>query len=434
MARQRIAIIGGGISGMTTAHYLHPHHDIELFEYNDYIGGHTNTQDVTVDGKTYPVNTGFIVYNDWVYHNFNKLMEPLNLKRIPTEMSFSVSDEKTGLEYNGRNLDALFAQRKNLLSPKFLKMIRDILKFNKESLEDLEAGNLPEDLSLAEYFKQKGLGRGFIDNYIIPMGAAIWSSGEADMLEFPALFFVRFFKNHGLLSVKNRPQWYVLDGGSRSYVEPLIRPFKDKITVNARIASVTRSDSKVTLTFEDGQSKDFDQVVFACHSDQALALLEKPTAAEQEILGAIPYSKNEVVLHTDESLLPKKKKAWAAWNYHLGRDKTEPAALTYNMNILQRFEDAPVTFCVTLNRTHLIDESKIIAKFDYGHPIFDKGSIAAQARYPEIGNQNRTHFCGAYWFNGFHEDGVNSALRVVDDIKTLNSTASKAASKDEQVA
>lgn len=416
MTRKRIAIIGGGISGLTAAHYLHQDFDIELYEYNDYIGGHTNTEDIVVEGKTYPVNTGFIVYNDWVYHNFNKLMAPLDVRRIPTEMSFSVHDEVTGLEYNGHNIDTLFAQRRNFASPKFYKMIRDILKFNKESLADLAAGNLDEETTLREYFARKGLGKMFIEKYIVPMGAAIWSSGEADMLDFPVLFFVRFFKNHGLLSVKDRPQWYVLDGGSRSYIEPLTAPFKDKLHTNARIAAVSRTVKGADLIFENGDAQQFDEVIFACHSDQALALLVDASKDETDILSGIPYSKNEVVLHTDESLLPKRKKAWAAWNYHLGADKTKPASLTYNMNILQRFDNAPVTFCVTLNRTELIDPEKIIKTFSYGHPIFNKGSIAAQARYHEIGNKRHTHFCGAYWFNGFHEDGVNSALRVVHDV------------------
>lgn len=417
MTRQSIAIIGTGIAGLTAARHLNRDHDIKVFERNDYIGGHTHTLDVTLEDKTYPVNTGFIVYNDWVYKNFNELLEPLNIKRTPTEMSFSVRDEVTGLEYNGRNLDTLFAQRKNLLSPRFYKMVRDILKFNKESIEDLDAGRIDETVTLSAYFKQKRLGKGFVDQYIIPMGAAIWSSGEADMLDFPALFFIRFFKNHGLLSVKNRPQWYVLDGGSRSYIAPLVEPFKDSIVLNSRIKTVERTEDHVTLVFEDGHKETFDQVVFACHSNQTLALLDAPTEDETAILGAIPYSKNEVVLHTDESLLPTHKKAWAAWNYHLGADKTKPASLTYNMNILQRFSDAPVTFCVTLNHSDHINPDKIIAKFDYEHPVFNKASVGAQQKYPLIGNQNRSHFCGAYWFNGFHEDGVKSALRVVHDIQ-----------------
>lgn len=411
--KQRIAIIGTGIAGLTTARLLHPHHDIQMFEQNDYIGGHTNTRDVTIDGRTWGVNTGFIVYNDWVYHNFNKLMAPLDVNREPTEMSFSVRDDASGLEYNGHNLDTLFAQRKNLLNPRFLGMIRDILRFNKDSLEDLEAGKLTPDLTLGEYFQQKGFGKTFIRKYIVPMGAAIWSSGETDMEAFPALFFVRFFKNHGLLSVKNRPQWYVISGGSRAYVAPLTEPFKDRIHLNRGVARVERDADGVTLTFGDGQTERFDQVVFACHSDQALAMLADPTDNERDILGALPYSNNEVVLHTDETLLPSNKKAWAAWNYHIPSNPADAVGLTYNMNILQNFNDAPVTFCVTLNRTSDIDPAKIIDRYNYAHPVFTKAGIDAQNRYDEIGNQNRTHYCGAYWFNGFHEDGVNSALRVV---------------------
>jgi predicted NAD/FAD-binding protein len=422
MNRKKIAIIGAGISGLTAASKLHPTHDVHVFEFNEQIGGHTHTETVNIDGNDYAINTGFIVYNDWVYENFNKLMEPLNLKRIATEMSFSIKDEVSGLEYNGHNLDSLFAQRRNLLSPKFYKMIRDILKFNKESLEDYQANNIPDSLTLKEYFKIKNLGEMFINKYIIPMGAAIWSSGEADMLNFPALFFIRFFKNHGLLSVKNRPQWYTLEGGSAAYLKPLSEPFKDKITTSARIKSVIRLDDQVEVKMDDNSVQTFDQVIFACHSDQALQLLDKPTQKEFEILGAIPYTNNEVVLHTDESLLPKRKKAWAAWNYHLGKDKSLPASLTYNMNILQKIDNAPVTFCVTLNRTHLIDPKKIINKYQYAHPVFGPLTEQAQARYHEIGNQNNTHFCGAYWFNGFHEDGVNSALRVIEDINNQRLT------------
>lgn len=422
MTRKKIAIIGSGISGLTAASKLHPSHDIHVFEKNDVIGGHTHTEHVTINDQSFAINTGFIVYNDWVYENFNNLMEPLKLKRVPTEMSFSIKDDVSGLEYNGHNLDTLFAQRRNLLSPSFYKMIRDILKFNRESIEDYLANNIPESLTLAEYFKQKKLGNMFINKYIVPMGAAIWSSGESDMLDFPALFFIRFFKNHGLLSVKDRPQWYTLEGGSAAYLEPLTAPFKDKITTSAKIQSVVRYKDYVELVMDNNEKQYFDEVVFACHSDQALALLSQPSENEQAILGAIPYTPNEVILHTDESLLPKRKKAWAAWNYHLGADKTAPASLTYNMNLLQSIEDAPVTFCVTLNRTHLINPNKIIGRYQYDHPVFGASSEGAQARYHEIGNKNRTHFCGAYWFNGFHEDGVNSALRVVRDITSTTSS------------
>lgn len=413
---QRIAIIGTGIAGLTTARLLYEDHDIELFEQNDYIGGHTHTMDVTVEGKTYGVNTGFIVHNDWVYHNFNKLMAPLGITREATEMSFSVKDEKSGLEYNGHNLDTLFAQRRNLFKPRFLGMIRDILRFNKESVADLDAGLLTPELTLEEYFRAKGFGAAFINHYILPMGAAIWSSGEAEMGRFPALFFVRFFRNHGLLSVKDRPQWYVLSGGSRSYVEPLTAPFRDRIHTGQEVRQVSRDSEGVTLGFRDGRQLRFDQVVFACHSDQTLNMLADPTDAERSILGALPYCDNEVVLHTDDTLLPRNRKAWAAWNYHIPKDGSRAVGLTYNMNILQNFHQAPVTFCVTLNRTEQINPAKVIARFNYAHPVFTAKGIEAQQAYHRIGNQNRSHFCGAYWFNGFHEDGVNSALRVVADL------------------
>lgn len=413
---QRIAIIGSGIAGLTTARLLHPHHDVHVFEQNDYLGGHTHTQDVEIDGKVYPVNTGFIVYNDWVYHNFNRLMAPLAVEREATEMSFSVRDDASGLEYNGHNLDSLFAQRRNLINPVFWGMLRDIMRFNKRSQEDLEAGRLSADITLGDYFRQGRYGRAFIRHYIVPMGAAIWSSGEAEMEEFPALFFVRFFKNHGLLSIKNRPQWYVVKGGSRAYIDPLIEPFADRIHTQHGVSRVERRADAVQLHFHNGQQQDFDQVVFACHSDQALSLLAEPTADEREILGALPYSSNEVVLHTDHSLLPRRRKAWAAWNYHLPEQPIDAVGLTYNMNILQNFDDAPVTFCVTLNRTDRIDPEKIIKRFNYTHPVFSKAGIAAQNDYHRIGNRHRSHFCGAYWFNGFHEDGVNSALRVVKDL------------------
>ncbi len=413
---ERIAIIGSGIAGLTVARLLYKTHDVQVFEKNDYIGGHTHTEDVEIDGRSYGINTGFIVYNDWVYHNFNRLMAPLNVKREPTTMSFSVRDETTGLEYNGHNLDTLFAQRKNLISPRFLGMVRDILRFNKESQADLDAGRLPADLTLGDYFKQKGFGRAFIQHYIIPMGAAIWSSGEAEMEQFPVLFFVRFFKNHGLLSVKNRPQWYVISGGSREYIAPLIEPFRTKVHTGRGVQRVERYSDGVSLIFETGERESFDQVVFACHSDQALAMLAEPTNEEHHLLKALPYSNNEVVLHTDERLLPRNPKAWAAWNYHIPTEAGQAVGLTYNMNLLQNIDNAPVTFCVTLNRTDDIDPSKIINRYHYAHPVFTAAGMEAQKEYHRIGNKHHTHFCGAYWFNGFHEDGVNSALRVVRDL------------------
>lgn len=411
----RIAIIGTGISGLTTAYFLHQSHDITVFEANDYIGGHTNTEDVTVDGKTYPVNTGFIVFNDWTYPNFQRLMAEIGgVDDQKTAMSFSVKCEQSGLEYCGSNIGTLFAQKRNWLRPRFYRMVRDILRFNRQSIELLDSGELDPKMTLGEFFEQYGYGDWFVSKYIVPMGAAIWSSGENDMMRFPALFFIRFFKNHGLLSVKNRPQWHTLIGGSRSYVEPITAGFSDRIQLNTPVYGVRRASDGVTVRTALGEET-FDEVVFACHSDQALAILEDPTSAEQSVLGALPYADNDVVLHTDDSLLPKRRKAWAAWNYHIPTSPQAPVSVTYDMNILQNFDDAPATFCVTLNYTGAIKEDKIIKRFNYSHPVFTPEGMVAQQRFHDISNQNRTHYCGAYWFNGFHEDGVNSALRVAAD-------------------
>lgn len=407
---QRIAVIGSGIAGLTSAYLLSRHHEVTVFEANDYLGGHTHTKHIERNGRTFPVNTGFIVYNDWTYPNFIKLMQQLGVETQESDMSFSVHDENSGLEYNGTSINSLFAQRINLVRPSFLKMVRDILRFNKETVAALNRG---DDLSmtLGEYIKQHGYSKGFRDYYIIPMGAAIWSASTDVMMNFPLEFFLKFFNNHGMLSVDDRPTWRVLSDGSSAYVSELIKPFEERIRLNTPVKKVIRSNNKVIIQTGKGD-EEFDQVVLACHSDQALSMLAEPTAKEHEILGAIPYQDNEVVLHTDERLLPKRKLAWAAWNYHIPQRRSEHAMVTYNMNILQNFKDAPETFLVTLNRAAEIDESKVIERYNYAHPVFTQDGVAAQARHSEISGHNRTHYCGAYWFNGFHEDGVNSALRV----------------------
>ncbi|MCH8550603.1 MAG: FAD-dependent oxidoreductase [Natronospirillum sp.] len=416
--RQKVAIIGSGISGLTTAWLLHKDHDITVYEANDYIGGHTNTEDVEAGGRSWPVNTGFIVFNDWTYPNFQRLIAQLgDVEDQKTRMSFSVKCEQTGLEYCGSSIGALFAQKRNWFNPRFYRMVRQILRFNRHCLELVDRGDVPPDMTLGEFFQRHGYSDWFVSKYIVPMGAAIWSSGEEDMMRFPALFFIRFFRNHGLLSVKNRPQWRTLVGGSRSYVEPITRGFADRIRLSTPVQRVERTSADqggVTIVTESGQEV-HDRVVFACHSDQALALLAEPTKNEQAVLGALPYTENDVVLHTDARLLPKRHKAWAAWNYHIPTAAQSPVSVTYNMNILQNFDDAPETFCVTLNYTGAIAEDRIIKRFRYSHPVFTPEGMQAQARFHEISNQNNTHYCGAYWFNGFHEDGVNSALRVGRD-------------------
>ena len=406
----KIAIIGSGIAGLTSAYLLNRSHQITLFAAGDWVGGHTHTVDIEVDGRPYAIDTGFIVFNDWTYPNFIRLLGQLGVGYKATEMSFSVTDPHSGVEYNGHSLNSLFAQRRNLLSPKFLGMLRDILRFNREALDDLQQQRIDAATSLGDYLEQRGYGERFIQHYIVPMGAAIWSMSLADMLGFPLQFFVRFFNNHGLLSVSERPQWCVVEGGSRSYVAPLCSSFKQHIRLNCPVLRVERDEQGVTLHTRAGRQR-FDKVVFACHSDQALALLADPSPAEQEILGALPYADNDVVLHSDTRLLPKRRLAWASWNYRLGGPVHQPAAVTYNMNILQGIH-SDTTFCVSLNQTALIDPSKILARYCYAHPQYSLAGVAAQARWEELLGARHSYFCGAYWANGFHEDGVVSALRV----------------------
>ena len=406
----KIAIIGSGIAGLTSAYLLNRQHDITVFEAESWIGGHTHTVPVKLDGQDYAIDTGFIVFNDWTYPNFIKLMEQLGVASQPTEMSFSVTDPHSGVEYNGNTLNSLFAQRSNLLSPGFWGMLRDILRFNKEVQKDLVDGQIGADITLGEYLEQQGYGQRFIEHYIVPMGAAIWSMSLADMLGFPLQFFVRFFRNHGLLSVSNRPQWRVIKGGSSAYVKPLTASFAERIRLNCAVQRVERLAEGVTVTSATG-SEFFDEVIFACHSDQALRLLADPSLREREILGDLRYADNDVVLHTDTRLLPSRPLAWASWNYRLGGPIEQPAALTYNMNILQGIK-APHTFCVSLNQTAAIDPTKILARYTYAHPQYSLAATAAQERWAEISGVQHTHFCGAYWASGFHEDGVVSALRV----------------------
>lgn len=409
--RQRIAVIGAGVSGLTTAWLLSEKYDVELFEAGDYAGGHTNTEMVTAGGREWPVNTGFIVFNDWTYPNFMKLMDRLGVASEVSDMSFSVDCHSSGLQYNGTSLSSLFAQRKNLLNLPFLRMIQEILRFNKESRVDLAAGNIADTETLGEYLNRNGYSRYFRQYYIVPMGAAIWSAPEIVLEQFPIRFFLQFFNNHGMLSVDDRPTWRVISGGSARYVDAMMERLGDRTHLNSPVSSVVREPDHVVVTVND-EHHHFDQVVFACHSDQALGMIADPSAEELDILGAIAYQRNDVVLHTDSSVLPSNRRAWAAWNYFIPQHSTEPVSVTYNMNILQNFDEAPETFCVTLNRSQDIDPERIIKRFDYAHPVFTLEAVAAQTRYDEIGGQNRSHFCGAYWFNGFHEDGVSSALRV----------------------
>ena len=400
----KVAIVGTGISGLTAAHLLGHRHDIAVFEANGYVGGHTNTIDVTLDNRSWSVDTGFIVYNEHNYPNFTRLLALLGVDTQPSTMSFSVRCDRSGLEYNGSTLRQLFVQKRNLFKPSFHRMLRDILRFNREAprvvADPSQTSTLGDLLDSGNYSAQ------FIEHYLVPMGSAIWSVPASRVLEMPTDFFVRFFDNHGMLTVNDRPDWRVVRGGSRSYVAKLINPFEDRIRLNSPVRQISRKDEHVEVNGEN-----FDHVILACHSDQALALLGDPSSAEQDILGALPYQENEVVLHTDSSLLPRARGAWAAWNYLMPEDPDATVKLTYDMNLLQSL-DAPQTFCVSLNATELIDPSKVLFSTRYHHPVYTVPGIEAQQRHDEISGTNRTHFCGAYWGNGFHEDGVNSALAV----------------------
>jgi predicted NAD/FAD-binding protein len=414
----KIAVIGAGISGLTTAYYLKDKHQVTVLESADRIGGHTATVDVSHNGRDYAIDTGFIVYNDWTYPKFIELLTELGVASEETEMSFSVSCDSSGVEYGGNNLNTMFAQRLNLFKPSFIGMVKDILRFNKESIEHLESGRLEEASTLGTYLQDHGYGREFIQHYLVPMGCAIWSASTKTMLDFPLLFFIRFFKNHGLLSVNNRPQWRVIRGGSRSYLKPLSEQLKDSIHLGVNIDKVIREGNGVKIKLKSGDVQEYDHVVFACHSDQAKALLDDISVAEDSVLSAIPYQSNEVILHTDDSILPNKKLAWSSWNYRLRSEDQIRAVLTYDMNILQGI-DSETTFCVTLNDRSSIDASKILGVYNYSHPVFSLESVTAQAQWADINGVKRTWFCGAYWGNGFHEDGVASGRRVAEALNYL---------------
>ncbi len=414
----KIAIIGSGVSGNTLAWHLSKQHEVTVFEADGHIGGHTHTHEIEAFGKRYNIDTGFIVYNDWTYPNFIEMLNTLGVETQSSDMSFSVHDEASGLEYNGTSLKSLFAQRRNLFRPSFIGMIRDILRFNQEAPALLDEHQA--DMPFGEYLKLNGYGEKFIAHYVIPMGSAIWSASPDQMFEFPAKFFIRFFHNHGMLSVSDRPEWRVIKGGSKAYVEKLTQAFKDNIRLNTPIESVQRKNEGVIVKPKNQAAELFDWVFFACHSDQALAILEDASNDEIEILGGIPYQNNQIVLHTDMSLMPKKKLAWAAWNYHITKQPLNLAAVTYNMNILQSLE-SPEPFLVTLNHTSQIDPNKIIKTLNYTHPVFTPKGIAAQLRHAEISGVNRTGYAGAYWRNGFHEDGVASALAALEHFQQAQS-------------
>ena len=410
----KIAVIGTGIAGNVAAYKLAQDHDITVYEADSRIGGHTNTVDVLAAGQTWAVDTGFIVFNDATYPNFIALLDELGVESQASDMSFSVRSERRPLEYNGASLNALFAQRRNLLKPSFYRMLIDILRFNREAIALLAE---PENMvTLGDYLARNGYSDEFIEHYIVPMGAAIWSATPGGIRAVPAAFFIRFFHNHGLLSVKDRPTWRVIKGGSRNYLDKLVAGHRERIRLNAKVEWVRRHPEYIEVKAKGCGVETYDRVFMACHSDQALAALADPTRQERDVLGAIGYQQNEAVLHTDASMMPRKRRAWAAWNYHIPKDSADldgKVTLTYNMNILQGLK-APVEFCVTLNHTHAIDPEKIIRVINYTHPVFTERAVAAQQHHRQINGARRTYYCGAYWRYGFHEDGVVSAMTAVD--------------------
>jgi len=404
----QLAIIGGGISGLTCGWLLHDRHDLTVFETERQAGCHSNTVEFQLDGQQHRIDTGFIVYNDRTYPNFMELLRQLDIEGAPTEMSFAVRCDRTGIEYSGTNLNGVFAQRRNLLRPGFLRMVRDILRFNRQGTSDADLVDPAE--TVGSYLQRNGYGRGFMDHYLLPMGAAIWSCPRGTFAEFPIRFILEFYRNHGLLSLTNRPQWYTIPGGSRRYVNRLTQPFRERIRTDSPVRSVRRDAAGVSV-FTDAGEERFDEVIFACHSDQALGLLQDPSALERRVLSGFPWEQNEAVLHYDERVLPRTRRAWSAWNYRIGLEPETRATITYNMNILQHIRSQR-TFSVTLNDSGLIDPAMVISRHRYSHPVFTSERSALQAEHPRMIRENRTSYCGAWWANGFHEDGVCSALAV----------------------
>ena len=408
----RLAVVGSGVAGLVAAHILSRRYEVTVFEAGAYVGGHTNTVDVEIDGVGWSIDTGFIVHNRKNYRYFVRLLDMLDVGTQPTTMSLSVREERSGIEWCGSGPASLFATARNARSGRFWRMLRDVWRFNRTAPRLLGAAE--GDLTLGDWLDREKYSAAFVDLYVVPIGAAIWSTDLQRILQFPARTFVRFLHNHGMLQVVDRPVWRTIPGGSRRYVDRIVRPFRERLHVSTPVRGIRRAGPGVELSIGDQGWQGFDGVVVATHSDQALSLLQDPTEAEQEVLGAIPYQPNEAVLHTDRTLMPRSKRAWAAWNVHLpaGDGRSPSVAITYDMNILQRLR-APVEFLVTLNRTDEIAPESVLRTIRYEHPLFTSAGIAAQRRFPEVsGVDGKTWYCGAWWRYGFHEDGVRSALAV----------------------
>jgi predicted NAD/FAD-binding protein len=408
----KIAIVGTGISGLVAAHQLHREHELVVYEAAGRLGGHTNTVTVETESGSHRIDTGFIVFNDRNYPNFERLLAELGVASQPSHMSFSVSDGRGEFEFSGTPW-GLFSRPGHLLSPTFLGMLRDWRRFNREARTLIGMnGTAP---SLGHWLEERGFSSHFIERLIVPQASAVWSADPEQMWSFPASFMAEFFDNHGMFSLRDRPRWRTVSGGSASYVEAISAPWRDRVRLRAPVRRIERLDDGVRIEADGCESEDFDEVVIAAHADQALAMLADPSEAEREILGAIPFQRNETVLHTDASLLPRRRTAWASWNFHLSKPPTGRSTVTYWMNNLQRLR-ADREFLVTLNREEEIDPAKILRRFTYEHPVYTAEGVRAQGQHAEISGVRRTHYCGAYWGWGFHEDGVLSAIRACERI------------------
>jgi predicted NAD/FAD-binding protein len=407
---KRIAVIGSGIAGLSAAYYLSRRHEVHVFERDNRIGGHTHTVMVESDRGPIPVDTGFIVHNDRTYPNFCRLMDELGVETQPSDMSFAVTGQDGAFEYSSRGLRGFFAQRRNYFSRDHYRLLREILRFNREAPKVLNDPD-SQGITLGEFLDAGKYAPVFVDRYLIPMAGAVWSMAPEVMPMFPVLTLVRFMENHGMLGINTHPQWKAIRGGSHSYIAPLTAPFRENIVKSAIIQSVLRSERGVTIEFQDRPERIFDEVVFACHGDQILPLLAQPTEAERALLSCFTTSRNETCLHTDSTLLPKRTAAKASWNYLLG--DSGKVTMTYHMNRLQSLETAE-DYCVTLNANGHVNPARTLRRMIYEHPLYTQAAIRAQERWPEISGKQHTHFCGAYWFYGFHEDGVRSGMRVAE--------------------
>ncbi|MGK9063867.1 NAD(P)/FAD-dependent oxidoreductase [Stutzerimonas chloritidismutans] len=406
----KIAIIGSGISGLTCAYLINRRHQVTVFEASSWIGGHGRDIDVRIGNRSHTVNTGFVLFEESNHPNFTRLLDRLGVAFTPVETSFSVSDPATGFEFSNRNLNALLSQRRNVLSLSFWHLLREIQRFRRDALDDYDRQRIAPQLTLGEYLRLGGYGERLLHHYLAPMGALAWLLSPGELIEFPMQPLVRLFKQHGLLASSEGPRWYAVQGGTSGYLPALTRSFAERIRTQCPVQAISRDPAGVTVISPLGEER-FDKVVFACHSDQALRLIDQPTTAEREVLGTLGYVQSEMVLHTDTRLLPRRASARASWNYRLGSTPDQLPSITYNLNVLQGLA-LPDRLCLSINQGAAIDPARVLHRFSCSRPFFSRAYTRAQAGARDLQGINHSYFCGAYWGNGLHEDGVTSAMRV----------------------